>query len=171
MEIIRNKSELKQEEEKTFINNDLTWIEKQNKEEVQRKAKELEDQGITGKIAHSKITLDKEDLFWNERLEKWFRKHKPSGRELQKKQADRNPLLECCWTKKCRKGGSGKNKEFRQYKLIRNLARKRRKKRIRTVPQQLRNSDSKGKKGEEERKSQGWNVNSIQTERMQGSKL
>lgn len=79
IEIMKNKSKLKNEREKVYINNDTTWIERQSRKEVVRKLKELESQGKVGRMAHNKITTESEELYWNEKYEKWFRKSKPES--------------------------------------------------------------------------------------------
>lgn len=78
-EVMKNKSKLKQEKDMIFINSDSTWIERQNRKEVIKKAKELNEKGIESKIAYNKIITEKEVYFWNERVEKWFRKEKPKS--------------------------------------------------------------------------------------------
>lgn len=46
LEVIKNKSKLKDSQEIIYINNDLTWRERQNKKEVVKKAKELKRDGM-----------------------------------------------------------------------------------------------------------------------------
>lgn len=77
--IMKNKKKLRQEKERIFINNDTTWLERRSKEEVKRKADELKNQGRNCKISHNKIITDQEEMFWNERQERWFRKEKKRG--------------------------------------------------------------------------------------------
>lgn len=76
---MKNKSKLKQEKDMIFINSDSTWIERQNRKEVIKKAKELNKKRTKSKIAYKLIT-EKKVYFWNERVEKWFRKEKPKTR-------------------------------------------------------------------------------------------
>lgn len=77
---MKNKSKLKQEKDMIFINSDSTWIERQNRKEVIKKAKELNEKRTKSKIAYNKLITEKKVYFWNERVEKWFRKEKPKTR-------------------------------------------------------------------------------------------
>jgi len=74
MEIMKRKSKLREEKDKIYINNDATWKERQNKKEVIKKRRELEQGGIKCKSGYNKIITEKEVHFWNEKIEKWFRR-------------------------------------------------------------------------------------------------
>jgi len=75
-EIMKRKSKLRGEKDKIYINDDATWKERQNKKEVIKKRRELELSGTKCDIGYNKITTDKEVFYWNERVEKWFRRGK-----------------------------------------------------------------------------------------------
>ncbi|XP_020296199.1 golgin subfamily A member 6-like protein 1 [Pseudomyrmex gracilis] len=76
LEIMDKKSKLREEKDKIYINDDLTWKEKQNKKEVFRKRSELEQRDIKCRIGYNKITTEKEAFYWNKKIERWFRKEK-----------------------------------------------------------------------------------------------
>jgi len=75
-EIMEKKSKLRDERKKIYINDDTTWKERQNKREILRKRKELEQKGIKCKMSYNKISTEKEEFYWNEEIEKWFRREK-----------------------------------------------------------------------------------------------
>lgn len=81
LEVIKNKSKLKDSQEIIYINNDLTWRERQNRKEVVKKVKELEGDGTECKVSYNRISTAKEEYFWNERREKWFRREKTECRK------------------------------------------------------------------------------------------
>ncbi|XP_025270751.1 golgin subfamily A member 6-like protein 2 [Camponotus floridanus] len=75
-EIMKRKNKLRGEKDKIYINDDATWKERQSKREVIKKRRELELNGTKCDIGHNKIITDKEVFYWNEKVEKWFRKGK-----------------------------------------------------------------------------------------------
>jgi len=75
-EIMKKKSKLRGEKDQIYINDDATWKERQNKREVIKKRRELELSGMKCNIGYNKIITEKEVFYWNERLEKWFRRGK-----------------------------------------------------------------------------------------------
>jgi len=80
-EIMKKKSKLRGEKDQIYINDDATWKERQktkrqNKREVIKKRRELELSDMKCNIGYNKIITEKEVFYWNERLEKWFRRGK-----------------------------------------------------------------------------------------------
>lgn len=70
-EILRNKKRLG--DQKIFIEEDLTWKERRNKEIVREKARELRAQGKEAIIIKNrKVRTEEGTWTWSERKEKWF---------------------------------------------------------------------------------------------------
>jgi len=97
---------------------------KAKQERSNKKKRELKLSNIKCKLGYNKIITEKEVFYWNEKIEKWFRRdkeetHKTFNRKRERvssldeketkkeEKKNRNNFLECCRSNKPRRGGLG----------------------------------------------------------------
>lgn len=79
--IMENKKKLKRE--KFYVDNDLTYKKRRNKEELWKIAKKYREQGKIVKISYNKLIVDEEVCKWDEWKGELFRRSYKASRNQQ----------------------------------------------------------------------------------------